>query len=165
MEQARELLIMYMKKLMPTGYTADELRRATPILFLAVMAAASGKVDPHLHSVLHSETLQAYANTVVLSQKSLELVQSMIVTSPWSFTPVKFAQLKFYEYIHMAATMALDIGIGENPRRSRVGPSHPNNVPLISELNLQIRTPSMDAELLDTENRRTFLTCYCLSAG
>lgn len=155
MELALQLYDTYVKDLAPQypavilspGH-AVELRSKRPTLFLAVIAAAAGKTDPHLYSILNSEVLSNYARQMVMScGKSLELVQSLIVTTVWYYPPGKFAQLKFYEYIHMAATMALDIGIGSNPmiERNRRTPD---------------QSPASDApDPAEIERRRTFLAC------
>jgi hypothetical protein len=135
---------------------AEDLRRTKPALFLAVIAAAAGKVDPHLYSILNSEVLITYAHrTVINHEKSLELIQAMIVTCVWYFPPGKFSQLKFYEYIHMAVTMAMDLGLGTNPRTSRSRRGGEND---------QSCQPAILDEG-DIERRRTFLVCYMISTG
>lgn len=141
----------------PVGLTAEELRKTKPTLFLSVIAAAAAQTDAHLFSILNSEVVSAYAHrTVIRGEKNLELVQAMIITSVWYFPPGKYAQLKFYEYIHMATTMALDLGLGMNPKSLR-----------------RRRGISLDAEDMspgpldetELENRRTFLVCYLISTG
>jgi hypothetical protein len=110
MEEADQLFQSYNNDLtqyyptvvFPPGVSAADLRRTKPTLFLAVISAAAAKVDPHLYSILNTEVLSAYAHrTVVKSEKSLELIEAMIITTVWYYPPGKYAQLKFYEYIHM----------------------------------------------------------------
>jgi len=167
MDQADELYQTYNNHLaehypavvFAPGTSAEELRKTKPTLFLAVIAAAAGKSDPSLYSVLNSMVLNAYAHrTVINSEKSLELVQAMIITCVWYFPPGKFSQLKFYEYIHMAATMAMDIGLGTNPRSSRSRRGGDESNPLISDQGVILS----DAEI---ERRRTFLVCYIMTTG
>ncbi|KAH7321607.1 hypothetical protein BKA65DRAFT_85175 [Rhexocercosporidium sp. MPI-PUGE-AT-0058] len=136
--------------------SAEELRRTKPILFLATVAAASGQLGSQLYSMLNSELLCAYAHkTIIEGQKSLELVQTMIILSIWYFPPGKFAQLKYYEYIHMAAIMGLDIGLGTNPQSSRN-----------RRRNLEEQSPSTDhVDDVEIEKRRTYLVCYMISTG
>jgi len=135
-------------------FTAEDCRRTKPILFLAVIAAAAGQINPSLYSILNAEVLTAYAyRTVICHEKSLELVQALIVTAVWYYPPGKFAQLKFYEYIHMAATMAVDLGMGKNPKSSRSrrgggGGTSPE---------------TLDDE--EMEKRRIFLVCYMITTG
>jgi hypothetical protein len=156
-EYVTELVPHYPAVVFPPTVTAPEIRRTKPTLFLAIIAAAAGKSDPHLYSILNSEILSAYAQQIVIgSQKSLELVQAMIVTSVWYYPPGKFAQLKFYEYIHMAATMAVDIGLGTNPKvlRRRRGDK---DSPISDDCSIR----GYD----DLERRRTFLSCYLITTG
>ena len=153
---AMELLEIYKNDLFPhypvvplsRNMALQELRFRKPHLLLAVLAAAAAKVNPRLHSLLNAEVLQAYAiNVVVNGEKTLELVQAMTVTAVWYFPPDHFSRVKFYEYIHMASTMALDIGLGSKPLQS-------------SEL--------LASNWLDTssfESRRTILACYLNCSG
>jgi hypothetical protein len=155
----------------PPGTTAEEVRRSKPTLFLATISASAGKSDPSLFSTLSSEVLSAYTHrTVVNSEKSLELVQAMLVTSVWYYPPGKFAQLKFYEYIHAAATMAMDIGLGTKPvvnRRHRVQnediPSH--RWGLVSEGPKANLGQDSESELDALEKKRTYLSCYLVTTG
>lgn len=68
----------------PSSVTADEMRKTKPALFLAIIAAASSKEDPELAATLDKEILQLYATrSMILSQKSLELVQALLVSAVW----------------------------------------------------------------------------------
>ncbi|KAL2068025.1 hypothetical protein VTL71DRAFT_16123 [Oculimacula yallundae] len=132
--------------------TAEELRRTKPTLFLATVAAASGQLGSQIYSILNSELLHAYAHkTVVEALKSLELVQTMIILSIWYFPPGVFSKLKYYEFIHMAAIMGLDIGLGSNPQSSRDRRSK------VAE--------EFHVDEMDIEKRRTFLVCYMITTG
>ncbi|RDW89700.1 hypothetical protein BP6252_01732 [Coleophoma cylindrospora] len=166
MDQARELFEIYCRDLtphfpavvFPDSTDLEELRISRPTLFLAAIAAASGKVDPHLYSTLHSEVITAYAHrTLVLSEKNLELVQSMLITVIWYYPPGTFRQLKFFEYISMATAMAMEIGIGSTSKRSKTAsPAGPEATSMTSE-------DILAEELLDLEKRRTYLACYLAS--
>lgn len=95
---------------------AEELRRTRPTLFLAVLAAAAGKEYPAIAVELDKRILQQYADRVVMgSEKSLELVQCLLVSSTWYQPPTKLNQFKYTEYVHLAGHMAIDIGIGSRP--------------------------------------------------
>jgi hypothetical protein len=87
---AQQLLETYKKDLfwkhpliyVPDSVTAEELRHTKPVLFLAILAAASVKDHSDISAQLDAEVLQTYATrSVVLSQKSLELVQALMVSS------------------------------------------------------------------------------------
>ncbi|KAH8820705.1 hypothetical protein F5884DRAFT_647203, partial [Xylogone sp. PMI_703] len=157
----------------PEQYSAEQLRCEKPSLFLAVIAAAAGKVDPNLYGLLNTEALQVYATRVVISgEKSVELVQSMLVTAVWYYPPDKFDQLKFYQYVHLAATMALDIGIGSKPAKYRNG--NPGSSDYTTASSATSTPISYDTSPLWVEEefntttidaRRTFLACYLLCSG
>lgn len=151
---------------LPEGYDATDIRRKKPTLFLAVIAAASGGSDAKLNVSLNKEILQVYAEQIVIrGEKSLELIQSMLITIAWYCPPDNFEELKFYQYIHMAATMALDLGIGKKTRNVP-SYSHPLAGGVIEsagsepsrEERCRMNRPPVDSGLLDT--RRTILSCY-----
>jgi hypothetical protein len=100
MEVARRLVEHYKRNLYPQypqvyiPCTADELRESRPTLFLAVLTAGAESEDSDLANALDHEVLQEYANrSVVNSEKSVELVQSLLVSAVWYLPPNKFGQL------------------------------------------------------------------------
>lgn len=188
MATARQLFESYRKYLFPhypvvpisESTSADELRQLKPTLFLAIIAAAAGTENPELSAMLDQEVLHTYATkSLVHSEKSLELVQALIISAVWYHPPNKFGQLKYYEYIHMAVTMALDIGIGARPttHRSRFGSRgsqqlqvrksnvHPLEDTANPDLSLTPRSIDTNPETTSLESRRTFLACYVVCAG
>ena len=163
-----DLVPHYPVVIFPEGYHLEDLRRSRPILFLAVMAAAAGTSDSQLSTLLNTEVLAAYATRAFInSEKSLELVQAMIVTAVWYAPPEGPGKLKFYEYIHMAATMALDLGLGVRP---------PSLHPRLHSVQTSTSAPSEDAtstpqsppvetNAADLESMRTFMACYLICSG
>lgn len=100
----------------PPEATVSEVRVTKPTLFLAILATASAKSHPDLRRALQKETVKAYAERVLIkSEKSLELVQALLLTSIYYYPPDVYEELSFYITIHMAASMALDIGLGRKP--------------------------------------------------
>ncbi|GAW14714.1 hypothetical protein ANO14919_041170 [Xylariales sp. No.14919] len=94
------------------GTTASEIRTTTPILFLSIMSVASSET-PNTQRHLVKELMQIFAEKIIIyGQKSLELVQALIISVVWYFPPEHFEELKFYQMVHLAAVMALDIGLG-----------------------------------------------------
>lgn len=172
----KDLFPHYPMVVIPDSTSADELRQTKPALFLAIIAAAAGAENSELSAMLDHEVLHAYATkSLVHSEKSLELVQALLLSAVWYHPPNKFGQLKYYEYIHMAATMAMDIGIGTRHvvHRSRFGTKRsiregrkPNIHPLEDAANPDLsmtprsREPSPDAASI--ESRRSFLACYVI---
>jgi hypothetical protein len=98
----------------PPGTTAADIRKSKPTLFLAVLCAGSGTYHPEIQRILTKEVMSIYANRIVCNgEKTLELVQSLLVSTIWYWPPEHFEELKFYQLIHMAAVMSLDINIGK----------------------------------------------------
>lgn len=94
-ESAEELFNTFNRDLYPhypgvylASFSAEDIRRTKPTLFLAIIAAGSAKTDPHLYSTLHSEVVASYVQrTIIDNEKSLELVQAQIITSIWYYPP------------------------------------------------------------------------------
>ncbi|RPB03061.1 hypothetical protein L873DRAFT_1826418 [Choiromyces venosus 120613-1] len=121
MEMARKIFDHYVEDLaphfpavvFPPGTIADKVRAKSPTLFLAILASASGTSHPDLHRALHKEISRALADKIMINgEKSLEIVQALLVTTVWYYPPEHFEELKFYMLIHQAAVMALEIGLG-----------------------------------------------------
>ena len=144
--------------LIPHGTTADDMRMSKPVLFLAIMAVAAAKHSTALYKTLNSEIRQLFSTTL-FTEKSVQLVQALLVTSVWYFPPTSCNQLKVYQYVHLAATMALDLGIGTRPRKNGAGYLWEVKEYVHSGFNDISRVSSRVAEL---ENRRTFLACYIM---
>ncbi|GJN83676.1 hypothetical protein PLIIFM63780_007225 [Purpureocillium lilacinum] len=165
MEKAAELFSRYKESMIrhlpavvfPPRMSVMELRRTKPYLFLAVMAAASSEMHG-LQRVLHKDLMLLFAHKIVVAgEKNLELVQALHVAVIWYWPPEHFEELKFYQLVHMAAVMALDIGLGKKapPRRS---------VPPFSWREHQFRRqPQPDPTSI--ECRRAWLTCHYLAAN
>ncbi|KAK5167027.1 uncharacterized protein LTR77_007756 [Saxophila tyrrhenica] len=165
-----DLCPIYPIVVIPESTTADELRKTKPALFLAIIAAAAGKENSELSAVLDKEVLHMYAERhVVQCEKSLELVQALLISAVWYHPPTRFGQLKYYEYIHMAATMALDIGIGTRPvphrnlfgnKPSRQGRVHHLEDASNPDLSMTPRSRGTSPDTASLESRRTYLACY-----
>lgn len=137
--------------LLPEGVTLLEMRRQKPVLLLAILAAAAGTSHADQNMQLNLEIQQTYANLVVMQgEKSLELLQSILITTTWLCPPDRFDQLKFYQYLHMAWSMALDIGLDQKSRSS----------PLVTQGAQRLCSKSREGGLL--EDRRTLLSRYIM---
>ncbi|KAI5780023.1 hypothetical protein EDC01DRAFT_283988 [Geopyxis carbonaria] len=99
----------------PSNMHPEELRKSMPTLFVAVLAVASGTSHPDLHRALQKETTRAFAERIMVNgEKSMELVKALLILSVWYYPPDRYEELKFYNLIHQAAIMALDLGLGKN---------------------------------------------------
>ncbi|KAI1659808.1 hypothetical protein F4813DRAFT_325438 [Daldinia decipiens] len=166
MSEAAALFTRYMEDMVPhlpavvfsEGTTATEVRKTKPILFLAVIAAASSET-PKLQRQLVKEIMQIFADHIIISgKKSLELVQSILVSVIWYYPPEHFEELKFYQFVHLAAVMSIDIGLGRrqyNPK-SRLIPYTWRDHPFRKQ-------PLPDPTSI--EARRTWLAVYFLSSN
>lgn len=169
MEKAAELFARYNNHIavhlpaviFPPGFTVAELRKTKPTLFLAIMAAATAE-SPVLQKTLQKELMLVFAEKLMLTgEKSLELVQAINVTVIWYWPPEHFEEVKVYQLVHMAAVMAIDIGLGQKiqqrrgkviPESWRQGPQNPSR-----------RWTAPDPTSI--ESRRTWLTCYFLAVS
>jgi RalA-binding protein 1 len=142
----------------PPSQTVAELRRSKPILFLAIMAAASSEVHS-LQSTLQRELMVIFAEKVFLSgEKSLELVQALLVAVIWYWPPEHFEELKFYQLVHVAAVMAIDLGLGR-----RGAPRRPLGAPYSWQAHSFRRQAPVDPTSI--ESRRAWLGCYFLTCN
>ncbi|KAK3623835.1 hypothetical protein LTR56_021389 [Elasticomyces elasticus] len=147
----------------PPNTTAEQVFSEKPILYVSILSAASfGTLHPDTSKALAREAVGAIADCVVRNgAKSLELIQAMQVMALWYKPPEKAEQTNFYQIIHMAAVMALDIGLGKrfNPAKARRGFGGPNAkfAPGPS------KSLPQDSDTL--EARRAWLGCYYLCAS
>ncbi|KAE8418164.1 hypothetical protein BDV36DRAFT_254639 [Aspergillus pseudocaelatus] len=120
LEFANELVSFYITELtafapmvlLPPNTTASQLRRSKPMLFLSVIAAAAIAVDDSLAVVLNRELVRLYAERFFINgDKSFELVQALLLMIVFYYPPESPLKLQNYQYTHIAATMALEIGL------------------------------------------------------
>ena len=108
----REMVPMYPAVVFPSNTTAAEIRKTRPTVFLAILAVASGKMGPSLHETLNREIIKQLAERVLVKgEKSLGLIQSLILCTAWYYAPNNNEELRFYQLVHMAAVMTMDMGI------------------------------------------------------
>ena len=165
-EMAETLLQRYNKEMaphlpavvFPPNLTAASLRKSRPYLFLAVMATATSEMA-HVQRQLANEVVHLIADRIVIrGEKSMELVQLLLLTVIWYYPPEHFEELKFYQFVHMAAVLAIDIGLGKkrNPPKSRLFPASFRDNPVR-------RAPLPDPTTI--EARRTWLASYFLASN
>jgi hypothetical protein len=139
----------------PGNWTAHELRTNKPSLFHAVMAAAAHSYGSEFSDKLHQEAVYLYArSTFINGEKSVQSIQAMLVTVAYYSPPKTPGQLQIYQWVNMAASMALELGLASKPRTHEQLPKR-----AIRSLQ-KISSPE---ELL--EHCRTVLTLYIISAG
>jgi len=142
----------------PSTMTAAELRRTKPILFLSVMSAASSEM-PSIQKNLTKELMQVFAEKVIVTgEKSLELIQALQVAVIWYWPPEHFEELKFYQLLHIAAVMAIDLGLG---RKKQVKGGFRKHIPYSWRDDPWKKNAPPDPTTI--EARRAWLTCYFLA--
>jgi hypothetical protein len=153
MQHAARLFDRYISDLSPQrpvvvfqpGTRAAQVRTDTPALFLAVLVAASETMDMALCTKLNDMLLQTYAERIVVrGERSLELIQAILVSTNWYCQGGHYDHMKFYQQLHMAATLAVDLDLGE-------------------PTTLAAEATGMDeatAQRLAIDRQRTLLGCY-----
>lgn len=139
----------------PPGTTMADIRKTKPVLLHAIIATAVGPIQPGLQISLIEDFYRVIADRVVVKgEKSLDLIQGLLVTCNWYIPPDHFEELKFYQLTHMAVTLAMDIGMYRRPM--------PKSRPwtLVKDLILK-KSPSQDPD--SAEARRAWLGCYFLA--
>lgn len=115
-----ELALFFPLVVLPSSTTAVQLRQTRPVLFLSVLAAASISIDAGLAGVLNREMVRLYAERFFIEgEKSLELVQALLLMIIFYHPPGSPLKLQFYQYTHIASTMALEIGLATKRRVSK----------------------------------------------
>ncbi|MCJ1249973.1 hypothetical protein MMC30_007199 [Trapelia coarctata] len=95
----------------------ESLRTNKPILLFAVVTAASRAKDPTLFENLHTRLLRLLTDKVIINgERSVELLQAVLVTEVWYNPPDDLGRLNFYLWIQIAGTMALQLGLWWDPR-------------------------------------------------
>ncbi|KAJ9610443.1 hypothetical protein H2200_005220 [Cladophialophora chaetospira] len=120
----------------PAKAEAEEIRKTRPITFLTILAAASAVIQPSAQPALTIEINRQISERVLFhGDKSLDLVQAMLLNSQYYVRPRTARDLAFNHNIQAASVMALELGIG---KRSKLK-----------------RSPEEEVELC-----RTWLACY-----
>ncbi|KAL8673787.1 MAG: hypothetical protein Q9168_001799 [Polycauliona sp. 1 TL-2023] len=162
---AAELFEHYVRKMakhMPLVMFAPDtpvgaIRKHRPILFLAILSVASGQEHPDIQRILAKEIMRTFADRIVYKgEKSLELIQALQVLTIW-YWPEENRDAQTYQLIHMAAVMAIDLGLGRRAKGSRE-PYH-----AIWKDQPRPKSATQASETL--ESRRAWLGCYLLCAN
>ncbi|EAU38534.1 predicted protein [Aspergillus terreus NIH2624] len=139
----------------PAGTTVDQIRRTKPVLFHAIVCVAVGSFAPDLQVPITEDFYKTVAErTIVKAEKSLELVQAILVTCSWYMIPNHFEQLKFYQMTHLAVSIGIELGM----YRQATVKNKPFNF-----MRDYIRGGPPSLEPNSPEVRRTWLGCYFLA--
>ncbi|OOF90986.1 hypothetical protein ASPCADRAFT_211575 [Aspergillus carbonarius ITEM 5010] len=140
----------------PPGTTMHEVRQKKPVLFHAVIASAIATIQPQVQLSLLNDFYKVLAERVIVKgEKSLDLVQAILVCCNWYSPPDNFEEVKFYQLSHIAVSIAMDLGL----YRKAIPKSRP--FALVKEL--ISKKSSVVLDLDSPEARRTWLACYFLA--
>lgn len=94
----------------------DRIRAKCPILLLSVLVYSVTQVaqgtELDVHDELVRETMHIIGDEVIgKGQRSLELVQALLVTTFWNKTTRRGHQGSCFQIVQLAADMAIDLGI------------------------------------------------------
>lgn len=141
----------------PPGTTAADVRKSKPTLFLAILSAGASTDHADFQKMFTREVMQIYADRIIChGEKTLELIQALLVSTIWYWPPEHFEELNFYQLIHLAAVMAIDIGINKKNKPSK----GPKSMAGLWKDHAWRRTALPDASSI--EARRSWLSCYFL---
>lgn len=136
----------------PPNTTMSEVRRNTPILFLAIISVSIAAFAPSLQLPLTNEVNKVFAEQVVVrGAKSLELVQALVVVVLWYMPPDHYEEVKFYQLTHLAVVVGMELGMN---RRTKPGSK---SITVLKDL-MGTKAPYVDPLCLDA--RRAWLACY-----
>ena len=136
------------------GTKAEEVRKDKPLLFLAVLAVSSGTIRPDLQPKFVSEVTRTFADRIVYrGEKSFELCQTVQLMTSFYSPPERYEELNFNQLIHIAAVMALDLGMGKRSKSSAMA---------MWKQYMDKKGPSLDANAAET--RRCWLGIYYMCA-
>lgn len=121
---SNDLAPLYPLVSVPISSTWQSLQSGRPALFRAIITAASTSTQPAISARMFRDTAQFLAEKVVVAgQKSLDLIQALLVLSTWHLPPSTFTELKFSQYAHMAAAMVTDLRSSNDKRYAILTPS------------------------------------------
>ncbi|KAM0276410.1 hypothetical protein ACHAQH_006762 [Verticillium albo-atrum] len=140
--------------------SAKNLQERRPMVFFAVMAAASYDA-PALQRKLVQELTRTYADKImVAAEKNLDLIQALQISIAWLWMPDHYEELQLYQLVHMSTAMAIDLGLGRHLPEKRITPFRQHAFRQRKE-EAQAAN-STDATTL--EARRAWLACYYLTS-
>lgn len=130
----------------PAISDANVVKEQQPLLFFTIVVVALGTMpgptSPELWDMLTKELAM---RIIFDGERSLELVQSLLVHVTWWHRTKEMRELNFNQITHMACTMAVDIGLGRRSHKSAYAQAS--------------KTP----ELESLAGRRAWLGCYYMA--
>jgi hypothetical protein len=142
----------------PPDSTVSTLRSTKPALLLAILGAASSVLGESIQEEIMAEVMKMFADRIVIrGDKDLDLVQALHVSALWYFPPKHFNEVKIYQFIQMAAIMAIELGFAQPTR------SGSSRLPMMKNAGLnQLLKGNAAMEASKRDEQRALLACYIL---
>jgi hypothetical protein len=144
----------------PPGTQMSEVRKNKPILLHAIVAVAMGPFEPSSQGTLLQELYKTVTESVFINgEKSLELVQALLIAVNFYTPPENFERMTFFQLSQLAVAIGMDIGMHRKrqPRGKQIPTGKPCN--LHRDFMKQSQSPDPDSP----ELRRAWLGCYFTS--
>ncbi|KIX04484.1 uncharacterized protein Z518_05354 [Rhinocladiella mackenziei CBS 650.93] len=102
----------------PPTSDAKTVSEQQPTLFFAIVAAALTSINARMDGGLGDMLTKDLALRIMYrGERSLELVQTLLVHISFYIRAKHMRELNFNQLVHIASTMALDIGLGRRPHK------------------------------------------------
>ena len=136
----------------PPGTKGSYVRENRPLLFIAILAAAGPSLttQKNLNTLLMETKRRLAHELLVEGLKTVECIQALHVTCMWYKPSNKFQKHTFYQLIHIASNMAIELGLNR-PINKRQRQMFSNQDPYLHWI-----LPNPES----IECRRTWLVCY-----
>ncbi|KAL2428719.1 hypothetical protein ABEF95_005350 [Exophiala dermatitidis] len=132
----------------PPNSSADSIRSQQPFLFFTIVTLAMFSTQSSTAADLVNMLIKDLALRIVhKGERSLEIVQALLLYTTYYAKPKPTRELNFNQIVHMASTMALDIGLGRRSHKTFLTGQANRN------------------ELESLAGRRAWLGCYYLATS
>ncbi|KAH5062444.1 hypothetical protein HBI24_136280 [Parastagonospora nodorum] len=149
LNEYRSMSVSFPFVIVPAGITAHELHRERPMLFLAMITAASWQDHMRQMSLDVIFRRELAERTIITPKRTLGLVQSVLVYLSWYHYTFSHKTQQIFFLHHLVVGLALDIGL------------HRDYQPMAFPHRPRPKAPSPQDQ---RERERTFLGCYYLSS-
>lgn len=143
----------------PKAITASQLREEKPLVFLAVMTAAS-QHDAQRQEAFCKASIDLLADLVLIQgQKNLALLQGMMLLLGYFHTQ-NLVNPQITNLLHLCMAMSVDLGLNQAPAPApdpRRGPT------ILDGQRTAFQVPGANVQRRTLEERRAYAGCFYLS--
>jgi hypothetical protein len=108
---------------LPAAVEAQDVRISRPMVFLAILVVASASIQPSLLPKLLLElNLQLAERVMIIGEKSIDLVQALLVYITHFVVPAQAKRSSYTQYVHGAVSVSLDLGLDKRSRPEQLRP-------------------------------------------